>query len=64
MIITLSDNTQIEVVALNFVNSSFDWKRLNNGYNGICNSYVGTFNFVNLEAQLTGILESELITSL
>ena len=63
MIITLSDGTTIEIVTINFSRLIFDWRRIGDGYSGVCMSTVEAWNFADLTGQLTTVLESELITA-
>ena len=61
MIITLSDGTQIEIVTINFVGQSVDWRRTEEGYNGVCNTYLGTIDYMNMIAQITAAIEAEVV---
>ena len=61
MIITLSDGTQIEIVTINFVGQSVDWRRIEEGYNGVCNTYLGTIDYMNMIAQITAAIEAEIV---
>ena len=63
MIITLSDGTTIEIVTINFSGLNFDWRRTGEGYSGVCMSTVESWNFMNLQGQLTDVLEAELVTN-
>ena len=61
MIITLSDSTQIEIVSINFVGQSVDWKRIDEGYQGVCNTYLGVIDYMNMMTQITAAIETEIV---
>ena len=61
MIITLSDGTQIEIVSINFVGQSVDWRRTGEGYQGVCNTYLGVIDYMNMMTQITAAIETEIV---
>ena len=60
MEITLSDETVIEILAINLAGNTVDWKR-KEGYTGACMSPAVITNLTTAETEIKAALEAEII---
>ena len=60
MDITLSDNTVIEVLAINLAGNTVDWKR-KEGYTGACVTPVTITDLATAESEIKAAIEAEIV---